>query len=393
MGGHGGLNILPQKRWHVYRDDNRLRVLRDEREFQQAVQAERQQQQRVLLTDAVIRFKRRKREVTGEPAVPEYIATSAAHSSAGEGRKSNMICRAQNEFGSFAPEGATSVAQGRLGITTASATESQVLSQFTGKGQPPTNLHFKVQHQSAAVSHGVSANGANNDGPTVGPFKSKQGCPDPTGKQSNGHVNFFEVAECEATKKHKERERYLLQAGHSASRQSEFSVIANELKNVWYASEMPFNRRAREEREGCWPRAQKSDPVVAAAAEAKRRMLALRQQRQDGVGSETPWASTANAGNSKAKSLSLVSASSDSDICIVEESSSRKDVNKKGGITKGVSSKKGSSRADSKRDSHKERKLLKRMKRKWMLDALELHSKAEGSFQLDRTEGYDRNQR
>lgn len=30
MGGHGGLNILPQKTWNVYGRDNRLRVARDE---------------------------------------------------------------------------------------------------------------------------------------------------------------------------------------------------------------------------------------------------------------------------------------------------------------------------------------------------------------------------
>lgn len=30
MGGHGGLNILPQKKWNVYGRDNRLRVARDE---------------------------------------------------------------------------------------------------------------------------------------------------------------------------------------------------------------------------------------------------------------------------------------------------------------------------------------------------------------------------
>ncbi|GFR52131.1 hypothetical protein Agub_g14646, partial [Astrephomene gubernaculifera] len=30
MGGHGGLNILPQKRWNVYNRDNRLKVAQDE---------------------------------------------------------------------------------------------------------------------------------------------------------------------------------------------------------------------------------------------------------------------------------------------------------------------------------------------------------------------------
>lgn len=39
MGGHGGLNILPQKKWNVYNQDNRLKVARDE-----AAHAEREKQ-------------------------------------------------------------------------------------------------------------------------------------------------------------------------------------------------------------------------------------------------------------------------------------------------------------------------------------------------------------
>lgn len=39
MGGHGGLNILPQKKWNVYGRENRLRVARDE-----AAHAEEQRQ-------------------------------------------------------------------------------------------------------------------------------------------------------------------------------------------------------------------------------------------------------------------------------------------------------------------------------------------------------------
>lgn len=36
MGGHGGLNILPQKRWNVYRPDNREIVAEDERVLREA---------------------------------------------------------------------------------------------------------------------------------------------------------------------------------------------------------------------------------------------------------------------------------------------------------------------------------------------------------------------
>lgn len=45
MGGHGGLNILPQKRWNVYNFDNRERVRRDE-EAAAREESLRQQQER-----------------------------------------------------------------------------------------------------------------------------------------------------------------------------------------------------------------------------------------------------------------------------------------------------------------------------------------------------------
>lgn len=40
MGGHGGLNILPQKKWNVYNYDNRDIVERDKR-----LHAEKQKQE------------------------------------------------------------------------------------------------------------------------------------------------------------------------------------------------------------------------------------------------------------------------------------------------------------------------------------------------------------
>jgi len=43
MGGHGGLNILPQKRWNVYNFENREKVRKDEEEAAREEQLKREQ--------------------------------------------------------------------------------------------------------------------------------------------------------------------------------------------------------------------------------------------------------------------------------------------------------------------------------------------------------------
>lgn len=40
MGGHGGLNILPQKKWNVYNYDNRAIVDKDKKEASAKQRAE-----------------------------------------------------------------------------------------------------------------------------------------------------------------------------------------------------------------------------------------------------------------------------------------------------------------------------------------------------------------
>lgn len=50
MGGHGGLNILPQKSWNVYGRENRLKVAQDEAQHaeEEKIRMEKQREVRML---------------------------------------------------------------------------------------------------------------------------------------------------------------------------------------------------------------------------------------------------------------------------------------------------------------------------------------------------------
>lgn len=68
MGGHGGLNILPQKRWNVYNFDNREKVRKDEEEAaeKERENAEEQRQRDGEARLRLLRSRARQREGTLE---------------------------------------------------------------------------------------------------------------------------------------------------------------------------------------------------------------------------------------------------------------------------------------------------------------------------------------
>eukprot|EP00918_Siedleckia_nematoides_P022500 GHVU01048491.1.p1 GENE.GHVU01048491.1~~GHVU01048491.1.p1 ORF type:complete len:335 (-),score=80.01 GHVU01048491.1:1550-2554(-) len=70
MGGHGGLNILPQKRWHVYRWDNRLKVEKDERHAKEKADRKKRKCREEASTDRIRQLKRRAGDHR-EPEVPD----------------------------------------------------------------------------------------------------------------------------------------------------------------------------------------------------------------------------------------------------------------------------------------------------------------------------------
>ncbi|XP_074264934.1 uncharacterized protein LOC141587364 [Silene latifolia] len=67
MGGHGGLNILPQKRWNVYNFDNREKVRKDEEQAAKDEQLKREQSRK---HDSAIRIEQLRRVRGIDPVAP-----------------------------------------------------------------------------------------------------------------------------------------------------------------------------------------------------------------------------------------------------------------------------------------------------------------------------------
>ncbi|PNY04154.1 hypothetical protein L195_g004365 [Trifolium pratense] len=68
MGGHGGLNILPQKRWNVYNFDNREKVRKDEEAAARDEQIKREQSRK---RDTEVRLERLRTSRGLAPTIPE----------------------------------------------------------------------------------------------------------------------------------------------------------------------------------------------------------------------------------------------------------------------------------------------------------------------------------
>ncbi|KAM1037514.1 hypothetical protein ACFX15_031733 [Malus domestica] len=95
MGGHGGLNILPQKRWNVYNFDNREKVRQDEEAAAKEEQLKREQSRK---RDAEFRLEQL-RTARGlapvsqgkEPAAMESSPAAVGSKSAAVGSKSAAV--------------------------------------------------------------------------------------------------------------------------------------------------------------------------------------------------------------------------------------------------------------------------------------------------------------
>ncbi|XAR54958.1 hypothetical protein NMG60_11030310 [Bertholletia excelsa] len=88
MGGHGGLNILPQKRWNVYNYENREKVRRDE---EAAAREEQLKREQACKRDAEFRLERL-REARGlAPLAAAHVSSYASEPESKSKSKLNHI--------------------------------------------------------------------------------------------------------------------------------------------------------------------------------------------------------------------------------------------------------------------------------------------------------------
>ncbi|UKJ89484.1 hypothetical protein MACJ_002735 [Theileria orientalis] len=81
MGGHGGLNILPQKKWNVYRHDRQYQVKFDEHRDIEKKLKEKELKKRESLSDSLVELRRRAQDVRNRDVEVEHTVKKRKSSS------------------------------------------------------------------------------------------------------------------------------------------------------------------------------------------------------------------------------------------------------------------------------------------------------------------------
>ncbi|KAH0456343.1 hypothetical protein IEQ34_014250 [Dendrobium chrysotoxum] len=220
MGGHGGLNILPQKKWNVYNYENREKVRLDEEAAAREEQLKREQS---LRRDLEFRIERL-RQARGLPNSKPVLSSSKSSIVEADSRHINLF----DGLKGFSPlvdveeGGRSGMKQARQGVVTEDA------GSKSGKKRKREDAPVKVQPEDEKYKLGYGLVGKGVEAPWYASKPSFLSSDDleegadgrrsleagvnGTGKRSGGRKTIEELREerMRREKKEKERERSLL---------------------------------------------------------------------------------------------------------------------------------------------------------------------------------------
>lgn len=212
MGGHGGLNILPQKKWNVYNFDNREKVRQDE---EAAAREEKLKQEQSRRRDAEFRLDKLRQ------ACGLHNSSAASSSSLDDSHHINLFDGLKG-FSSLA-----GAEEGVLSSIKQAKVEAESLGSKNGKKRKREDAPVKVQEdEKYKLGYGLIGKGvdapwytsrpsfSSSDDVGDGPYGRKclKGGSGGSEKKSGEKKNVEELREerLRREKKEKERERLLL---------------------------------------------------------------------------------------------------------------------------------------------------------------------------------------
>eukprot|EP00929_Paragymnodinium_shiwhaense_P092888 TRINITY_DN5291_c0_g1_i3.p1 TRINITY_DN5291_c0_g1~~TRINITY_DN5291_c0_g1_i3.p1 ORF type:complete len:252 (+),score=53.48 TRINITY_DN5291_c0_g1_i3:96-851(+) len=226
MGRHGGINILHQKSWHVWRMDNRLKVERDELQHAAAEREVREEGQRAAFTQSIERLRRRAEGLPEIEAQPQQTAVRDARDEDGvQNSERSMPSKAKTK-----KEDKNSYKYGQVTLSNLKVAEQHLDMMLQSRGS--TSVPAK------GISKG-KGKGKSKGKPEVAPEDRALG-----GLGTAAYINLFE--EAEATNKqhgaeHAKQLRYtdtnreLLGESHRGGEKRTFSEFDEISNNVpWY---------------------------------------------------------------------------------------------------------------------------------------------------------------
>jgi hypothetical protein len=215
MGGHGGLNILPQKKWNVYNRDNRLKVARDEAAHEQKQQDLNGKHNAAEREHRRLALKERARQRHGGAATINLDTLEAAEDQPVVSHRYLQI-----ESRAALPQGigGGDAADPMLSLETAAAATT---TGATNRSLPPSNKRQRrgkqpeksLQQPAPSLAHLASQlDSAPHPLAAAGEAAQteKEEVEEPTKLQSFGHFNLFAEEEARAKNPEKTAEQRLL---------------------------------------------------------------------------------------------------------------------------------------------------------------------------------------